>query len=135
MHVPLSSKLTGALLVYLLGLWAMDRAIGGMWSGLTVVGVAMVLYGVWYSSVRGRRDIGDIAFALAVALVIGQGTLLLLAQAKLIEETGPHLIGWGHLAGVMLLLIAWIPLKSQGLLPGGPEREEPESLGKDKTAP
>lgn len=129
MPVPLPSKLVSALLVYLLGLWAMDRAVGGAWSGLTVVGVAMLLYGIWYSTVRGQRNIGDVAFALAVCLVIGQGAFLLFAQAKLIEGSGPALVGWGHLGGLLLLAIAWWPLQMQGLLPGGPEREESDSGG------
>jgi len=122
MAVPLASKLVGAVLIYGLGIWAMDRALGGAWNGLTVVGIGLLLYGVWYSTARGRADRGDIAIALAVSLVLGQGTLLLLHQGRLLAMSGPALIGWGHLLGLGILGLAWLPLMYQGLLPGGPDR-------------
>ena len=118
------SKLIAALVCYLIGAWVAQVALEGGWSGLTLVGAALLLYGVWYSTVRGRRDWGDIAIAAVIALLIGDGLSLLWYAPELthLSRDGiSRVIGTGHLIGLVILAAAWIPLRRHGLLPGESE--------------
>lgn len=126
MQVPPLSKTVTAIAIYLLGAAMAGAVLRTEWTGVAVLGLDLVLYGVYLSTVKGRRDWGDALVWLAVALVLGVGCALMARKPEPtgLDPTGAAaLIRGGHLWGIGIFVLGWWPLRSQGAVPGGPVKD------------
>ncbi|HYE79375.1 MAG TPA: hypothetical protein VEI97_15425 [bacterium] len=126
MAAPSTSKAIVALALYLLGTSLAGAVLRTEWTAVAIVGLDLVLYGVYLSTIKGQRDWGDAAVWVGAALVLGIGLAIAANEPDprtLDQPTATRLVQAGHLWGIGLVILGWWPLRSQGALPGGPVKD------------